>query len=435
MNLTNGNINKILLKFSLPLIVLQLLNQLYTLIDSIIVSRFSGGNEFAILSNISTLTMLGYCLVQGGAIVSNVVFAKMFGEENKQGLSDAKRTFNIVFFVYSTIIALLYCLFAKQLLELIHIPNYLLNDSIIVLIVYALNFIPVGIVTVNQGILNGYGDSKTPMILCIIFQVLNLILDYIVVAIFDKGVLGAALASLISVLLSAIFMYYKANKLINSYKLKAHFSFDYLKSGITMMIPSTISQSVYSFGSFFLQILVNGYGVEIINGYNVAFTLNNLLLCPLVGICNAYESFCAQNIGANKHDRVDAGFKSILFFGTLICILSSLLTLIFNKPLVSLYIKDTTLESFIYADKAFLILILNYFAIFYKNSFDSYFKGHQKMKSLAFISTIVLATRIILSFVFTPSFGPLFLTWACIVSNGLGIIIYITILAIFRYTS
>lgn len=80
MNLTNGNINKILLKFSLPLIVLQLLNQLYTLIDSIIVSRFSGGNEFAILSNISALTMLGYCLVQGGAIVSNVVFAKMFGE-------------------------------------------------------------------------------------------------------------------------------------------------------------------------------------------------------------------------------------------------------------------------------------------------------------------------------------------------------------------
>lgn len=149
-----------------------------------------------------------------------------------------------------------------------------MNDSIIVLIVYALNFIPVGIVTVNQGILNGYGDSKTPMILCIIFQVLNLILDYIVVAIFDKGVLGAALASLISVLLSAVFMYYKANKLINSYKLKAHFSFDYLKSGITMMIPSTISQSVYSFGSFFLQILVNGYGVEIINGYNVAFTLN-----------------------------------------------------------------------------------------------------------------------------------------------------------------
>ena len=119
-------------------------------------------------------------------------------------------------------------------------------------------------------------------------------------------------------------------KLINSYKLKAHFSFDYLKSGITMMIPSTISQSVYSFGSFFLQILVNGYGVEIINGYNVAFTLNNLLLCPLVGICNAYESFCAQNIGANKHDRVDAGFKSILFFGTLVCIISSLLTLIFN---------------------------------------------------------------------------------------------------------
>ena len=117
----------------------------------------------------------------------------------------------------------------------------------------------------------------------------------------------------------------------------------------------------------------------------------------------------------------------VYYFNTYLAFTFKNVSLIFNKPLVSLYIKDTTLESFIYADKAFLILILNYFAIFYKNSFDSYFKGHQKMKSLAFISTIVLATRILISFVFTPSFGPLFLTWACIISNVLGIIIYIIV--------
>lgn len=425
MNLTKGNVKTVLLKFALPLMIVQLLNEVYTLIDSIIVARFSSGNEFAILSNISILTMLGYCLVQGGSIVSNVVFAKMFGEDNKQGIADAKKTFNIVFFIYSTIIALLYCVFSKQLLELIHIPSYLIKDSILVLIVYALNFIPVAIVTVNQGILNGYGDSKTPMLSCIFFQIVNLILDYIAVAIMNKGVLGAAYASLVSVILSACFMHYKASKLVSNFNLQTHFSFDFVRKSLKMVIPSTISRSVYSFGSFFLQVLVNGYGVEIINGYNVAYTLFNFLLCPLLGTCNAYESFCAQNLGANEAERVTTGFKITLQFGTLFASIITLLTFIFSKQLVSLYIKDPLLESYTYANKAFLYLVLNYYFVFFVNCFDAYFKGHQKMKYLAYVSSIILFTRIVLSYAFSPSVGPIFLPVASVISYFIGVIIYL----------
>lgn len=425
MDLTSGDLKKVLWKFSLPLIVLQLLNQLYAVVDSIIVSHFAGSNDFAILSNISTLTMLGYCLVQGGAIVSNVIFAKMFGEDNRQGLSDAKKTFNYIFFFYSLIITFLYCLLARQLLELIHIPYNLLNDAVLVLIIYALNFIPTGVNIVNQGILNGSGDSKTPMFICIIFQLLNLILDYIVVSKMQMGVLGAALASLIAASLSAFCMYYKANKLISLFNIKAYFNLTYLRKGIKMMIPSTLSQSVYSFGSFFLQIIVNNYGIQIINGYNVAFTLNNFLLCPLLGICNSYESFCGQNIGALKDKRVKDGFKFTLFYGTVIALISSLLTFIFNSGFISLYIKDKSLLSYTYASKAFKILVLNYFMIFYKNCFDAYYKGHQKMFCLAFVSIIILIIRILLSYLFTKTIGPLFLIWACIISNIIGVLIYL----------
>lgn len=177
MDLTVGDIKKVLIKFAIPIIILQILNQAYMLIDSIIVSRFAGGNEFAILSNISTLTMLGYCLIQGGAIASNVIFANLFGSNSYKEIISAKKTFNIVNFIYSVIIFLLYSLFAKELLNLINIPNYLLEQAIIVLIVYALNFIPTSLIMVNQGVLTGSGDSKTPMVLCIIFQILNLILD------------------------------------------------------------------------------------------------------------------------------------------------------------------------------------------------------------------------------------------------------------------
>ena len=427
MDLTKGNIKKVLIKFAIPIIILQVLNQAYSLIDSVIVSRYAGGNEFAILSNISTLTMLGYCLVQGGAVASNVIFAKLFGANSYKEIVSAKKTFNIIMFVYSIIIFLLYTIFSRQLLQLINIPSNLLEKAIIVLIIYALNFIPVSLIIVNEGILTGAGDSKTPMILSIIFQVFNLILDYIVITKFNMGVIGAALASLLASTLSAIFMYYKASILVKPYAYKCKFSIDWLKKSFSLAVPSTISQSVYSLGSFVLQIIVNGYGIEIINGYSVGFTLNNVVLCPILGLCTAYESFGGQNLGALKYDRVKEGFKSVIIFGLSFCLLASGLTYLLKDFCVSLYITDSTSESYIYARSIFVLMSLNYFALFMKNSFDSYFKAHQKMYYLAIISSVTLAVRIIISFVFTSKIGPIFLGHACIISNFLGVLIYLIV--------
>lgn len=427
MDLTIGDIKKVLIKFAIPIIILQILNQAYMLIDSIIVSRYAGGNEFAILSNISTLTMLGYCLIQGGAIASNVIFANLFGSNAHKEIISAKKTFNIVNFIYSVIIFLLYSIFAKQLLSLINIPSYLLEQAVIVLIVYALNFIPTSLIMVNQGVLTGSGDSKTPMILCIIFQILNLILDYIAIAIYNYGVLGAAIASLIAAILSAISTYYLAQKIVKPYYYKCKFSLDWLKKAIKLAIPSTISQSVISLGTFILQIIVNGYGVEIINGYNVGLTLNNVVACPILALCTAYESFGAQNLGAHKIDRVKQGFSTLLKIGLLLCTIALVITYLLKDFCVSLYISDTTSTSYNYAKELFVVMSLNYFVLFLKNSFDSYYKAHQKMNYLAIISIICLSIRIILSFILTNKIGPIFLAYACIISNFVGLLIYIFI--------
>ncbi len=427
MDLTVGDIKKVLIKFAIPIIILQILNQAYMLIDSIIVSRYAGGNQFAILSNISTLTTLGYCLIQGGAIASNVIFAKLFGSNDYKEIMSAKKTFNIINLIYSIIIFLLYSLFAKQLLNLINIPSHLLNKSIIVLIVYALNFIPTSLIMVNQGILTGSGDSKTPMILCIVFQILNLILDYIAIAIYGYGVLGAAVASLIAAILSAIFTYLKATSIVKDYYYKASFSINWLKKAVKLAIPSIISQSVLSLGSFILQIIVNGYGVEIINGYNVGLSLNNVVIMPIIALCTAYESFGGQNLGANKLDRVKKGYQTLLKIGLALCLIAMVITYLLKDFCVSLYITDKTLTSYTYAKQLFLILSINYFILFIKSSFDSYYKAHQKMTYLAVISSICLATRIILCFALTNKIGPVFLAYACIISNLLGVLIYIVL--------
>lgn len=426
MDLCKGNVSKTLFKFALPIIALQILNQAYSLVDSIIVSRYAGGNDFAILSNISTLTLLGYCLVQGGAAVNNVVFANLFGAKKYKDINDAKKTFNITILIYTSLIALLYSVFSKELLELIKIPNELINEAILVLIVYALNFIPVGIIVVSEGIMTGHGDSKTPMYLSIIFQLLNLILDYIVVAKLNYGVLGAALASLLASSLSAICMFYKGHIVVKELSnKKANFSFSWLKQSLKLAIPSTISQSVSSLGSFIMQTIVNAYGIAVINGYNVAFTLNNVIICPILGITLAYESFGAQNIGANQKERVSLGFKKIIVYGIFLNILASILTFVLKDLCIGLYVTDKTSETYLYASTLFIILVGNYFALYFKSCFDSYFKAYQKTSYIAIISTITLLIRIVISFMFTPTYGPIFLPYACIISNIVGIIIYL----------
>lgn len=426
MDLTKGNVTRVLFKFAIPIIILQLLNQAYSLIDSVIVSRFAGGNEFAILSNISSLTMLGYCLVQGGAIASNVVFARLFGSKEYKDLKSASKTFNIVIFIYGTIIALLYCVFAKELLLLIQIPDYLLDKAIQVLIVYGLNFIPVGLIVVNEAVLTGAGDSKTPMYLSIIFQSMNLVLDYIVVAKLNMGTFGAALASLLASVLSALFMYLKGNKIIKALTNDGgKFSLDWLKHSVKLAIPSTISQTVASLGTFVLQIIVNGYGVEIINGYNVGFTLNNVIWCPVIGIALAFESFGSQNLGAKKLDRYKEGFNKTIIYGLLGGVLTSVLTILLKDILVSLYITDSTLESYKYAIVCFLILIGNYYFLYMRYCFDAFFKTFQKMNYLAINATVTLGLRILLTYLLTPTYGPNFLPIACVISNFVGFLIYL----------
>lgn len=428
MDLTKGNITKVLLKFAIPIIILQVLNQAYSLIDSVIVSRFAGGNEYAILSNTSTLTLLGYCLVQGGAIASNVVFAKLFGSKDYDDLSSASKTFNITILIYGGIIALLYCLFARQLLELIQIPDYLLDKAIASLIVYALNFIPVGVIVINESILTGFGDSKSPMWYSIIFQLMNLVLDYIVVAILNMGLFGAALASLLASICSAIAMFIKGNKIIKSCSNNVgKFSKNWLTHSIKLAIPSTISQSVSSFGSFALQIIVNSYGIEIINGYSIGLTLNNLVICPILGLTIAYESFAGQNIGAKQVDRLNEGFKKLILYGLGLDILATILSYLLRNPLTSLFIADNTLESYSFTITCFMIMCGNYFALYLRSCFDSYFKSYQKMGYLAFIAMFTLAIRIVLSFALTKKLGPSFLAWACVISNTIGFILYIPI--------
>ena len=97
MDLCKGKVSTTLFKFALPIIALQILNQAYSLVDSIIVSRYAGGNDFAILSNISTLTMLGYCLVQGGAAVNNVIFANLFGAKKYNDITNLNINDKLIF--------------------------------------------------------------------------------------------------------------------------------------------------------------------------------------------------------------------------------------------------------------------------------------------------------------------------------------------------
>jgi Na+-driven multidrug efflux pump len=271
--------------------------------------------------------------------------------------------------------------------------------------------------------LNGMGNSKTPMFISVCCQILNIILDILAVPVLGFGVEGAAVASLISVVISMVWTYHHLHHaLAGLSSSKPALETDCLRQYVPLAVPSVLQQSIMSVGSLLLQVLVNVAGVAYINGYNVACTLNNLFLLPVISCCVGYETFAAQNLGAKNTERVKKGFLELLGAGFVLCLVLSLLTCLLSRPLIGLYLTDQTSTSFQFARTYLLLLIPNYLLLLAKYSVDGLFKAQMKVYLFTISSLIALACRIAFGYLLSPSMGLTALAYATLLGNLIAVI-------------
>lgn len=369
--MTQGNIWKLLITFSIPLIIGNLLQQMYNTADSIIVGNFVGSNGLAAVGSGTALINLIIAFAQGASVGAGVVVSQYIGADKKDKIKISVHTSICISIILGLILSLLGIFASPSLLIMMKTPKVVLKSSILYLQIYCGGLIFNVIYNMATGILNAAGNSKKPLVYLAIASFTNIILDLLFIKIFNLGVMGAAIATDISQAISCILAIGYLLKVKSDYKLyikDLKINKETAVKIIKIGLPTAIQNMVISFSNVLVQSSVNAYGATAMAGYAAYLKIDGFNILPVLSISMAITTFTGQNVGANRLDRVKKGMYSSLIMVLVYTVFIGTVLLIFSHQVLGLFTHSA--QVIMYGQLAmkyfcpyyFLLGILNVFA-------------------------------------------------------------------------
>ena len=362
-DMTTGNPVKLILLFSIPLLIGNIFQQFYSMVDTIIVGRFVGVEALAAVGATSSMGFLVNGFVMGLTSGFAVLISQKYGAKDEAGVKKAVASSITLSIIATIIVTLISVISAKPLLALMNTPSNIMKDaSTYIIILYAGN---VAIIFYNMmaAILRALGDSKTPLYFLIVSSVLNIILDLVLIINFKMGVAGAAYATVISQGVSALLCViytYKKYKILRlkkeDFKVKKKYYRKHLKVGI----PMALQFSITAIGIMTVQSAINIFGSTVIASYAAASKVLQLVMQPATTLGVTMATYCGQNIGAKRYDRIKLGVKKCVQISIITSLISAMVLIFLGKYFVMMFVSNPDAEILSYAQQ-----VLNISAIFF----------------------------------------------------------------------
>lgn len=338
-----GSVVKNILFFSVPLILGNLLQQLYNTVDSIIVGNYVGSNALAAIGSSTSLVYLLIAFSQGVSVGAGVVISQRLGQRNKEGVQISVHTALALAGILGIILTVGGILFSKEILLWMNTPEEVLMDAVTYLRLYSAGMVFNVIYNMAAGILNAAGNSRRSLGYLAIASVTNLILDLLFIVGMKMGIAGAAIATNIGQMIScllAIWFLVRAQTDYKVYlnKIKIHKS----TAGLIIKIglPTGFQNMVISLSNILVQSSVNSFGANAIAGFGAYMKVDGFNVLPVTSFGMAATTFVGQNFGAGKTKRVKKGMWMTLGIGILYTIITGILLLIFSETIMQLFSHD-----------------------------------------------------------------------------------------------
>ena len=310
--MTGGSISRRMVFFALPRLLGNLFQQLYNTVDSLIVGNYLGSSALAAVSSSGSLIFMLIGFLSGISSGAGVVVAKYFGAEDERGVHNAVHTtvaFGLVAGVAMTGAGML---LSPQILIWMGTPDSVLPESISYLQIYFSGSLGFVMYNIFVGILQAIGDSRHPLYYLMISSVVNLILDLLFIEVIHTGVGGAALATVISQVLSAILCCIQLVRTKDVYRLqisKIRFHSRVLRQIIHVGLPSGIQNSIIAFANVIVQSYINAFGEMAMAGYGAYSKIEGFAFLPINSFTMAITTFVGQNLGARQTERTKRGAR------------------------------------------------------------------------------------------------------------------------------
>ena len=311
VDLTNGSIVKGMISFAVPVFLGQLLQQFYNMADAWVVGNFADNDAFAAVSSAGSLIFFITGFFSGIAIGGGVVISRYVGAENKELISRSIHTnflFGILASIGATVVGLL---LVPQLLVWMKIPESVIGNSRMYFTIYFAGVSTVIMYNVGMSILRALGDSVHPLYYLAVSSVTNVVLDLLFVAVFDWGVAGAAIATVIAQGLSAVLCIIQMCRMkdettrLEFKKIKFHKKI--MGEVIRQGLPTGIQNSVISIGNMVVQTNINSFGAFAMSGHGAYAKIEGLVFMPITSMSMTLPTYISQNLGAGKTDRAKKG--------------------------------------------------------------------------------------------------------------------------------
>ncbi|MGL4664508.1 MAG: MATE family efflux transporter, partial [Clostridium butyricum] len=362
-DMTSGNPVKLIIIFSIPLLIGNVFQQFYSMVDTIIVGRYLGVDALAAVGNTGSMAFLINGFIVGLTSGFSIMVAQKFGAKDEEGLKKAVSSSIILSAAAVIIITIISILSSKFLLNLMNTPANIIDDSLkYINIIYSGTIAVLGYNMISS-ILRALGDSKTPLYFLIVSSVLNIILDLVFIVNFSMGVSGAAYATVISQGISAILCLvytlkrYKILRLKKEdFKVEKSMFRNHLKIGI----PMALQFSITAIGIMIVQGALNVFGSVVIASYTAASKVLQIVMQPAITLGVTMATFCGQNLGAKQYTRIKKGVRKCSEISIITSVVAAVILILGGKYFVGLFIDNPSDEILSYAQQVF-----NYSAYFF----------------------------------------------------------------------
>lgn len=408
-DLTKGEVRPVLWGFTIPMFISVIFQQLYNIADSAIAGKFAGEDALAAVGASYPITMIFMAIAIGSNIGCAVVISRYFGAGDIRRMKTAISTTLIASAVLSVILTILGLFLSAPLLRLINTPDNIFQDGDIYLKIYIGGLLFVFLYNVATGIFTSLGDSKTPLYFLIGSSLGNIVLDLLFVIGFQWGVAGVGWATFIAqgiaCVLALLTLFRRVNQMPSGHGKIMLYSHSMFKQICRIAVPSILQQSFVSVGNIFIQSLVNSFGSSVIAGYSAAVKLNTFTITSFTTLGNGLSSFTAQNLGAQKPERVRKGFFAGAALAWVIAVPFFLVYFCFSDLVLQIFMENTTGDA-VLAGRQFLRIVSPfYFVISVKLIADGMLRGSNAMMGFMTSTFTDLILRVILAYVFAGSFG------------------------------
>ncbi len=407
-DMTTGNPVKLILLFSIPLLIGNIFQQFYSMADTIIVGRFLGINALAAVGSTGSLTFLVIGFILGLSSGFSVLISQRFGANDTEGVRYAVGNAAILSLIFAAIITTISVLLTKPLLIMMNTPSDILNDSFNYLVIIFMGITATFFYMIMSSILRALGDSKTPLYFLIIASVLNIVLDLVFIINFKMGVSGAALATVLAQGVSGLLCFIYMSKNFPILKLeKKHFKLDkeVCKKHLSIALPMSLQFSITAIGTIILQGAINSFGSDAVAATTAAIKVEQLAMQPAVTFGIAMATYVAQNLGAKNFDRIKEGVKKCTLINILIGIIGGVILILAGEHIVKIFISDANSDVLSYAKRyltteAFFFIPLSLIFI-YRNTLQG--MGYTFVPMMAGVYELI--ARSVISIVFPSIIG------------------------------